>query len=94
MSLYEEIREKYPNPRSSRYGVGYCVGGALCHFFSIYKGFPTADCIERVLRRANPNLTGTEAAELAFAIVTYNDDEEFELAWTVLKNALERGEEG
>ena len=91
-AIVDQIRKKYPTPRSKpEYGTkrirGYCVmGAAILYFNPELRGenyrFPLATMASNLLRIP----VGT-----ASVIAEVNDDRDFAEAWRLLDQALSKG---
>ena len=87
---YLDIRREYPNPINFTQDLGdfddpYCVliGAAR---YSYIKNGPIKD--EKVLHVLNPNLTDEQTSAFGNKIIDANDAEDFELAWSLLAEAM------
>ena len=97
-----DVRSQYPEPVSEDdVSDGYCVGGALClymdftsrHIDNNIKGsgqmnFPTEKQLQAALLKVNRDLSMEQASDYAEGIITLNDAERIEDAWSKLSEAL------
>jgi hypothetical protein len=94
MSLINQIKKKYPNPRRTPLGSneGYCVGGALCQwagFTGFKRHYPLSAEIAEAIHSLNPHIPIELAYGYSYRIMDANDGGRFDAAWAIAEEALE-----